>query len=499
MNIFYQQKKNFPPLAWVADVKKGCVEVISGGAVEYREGFFVEGAWSGDFNLGDFAVSEWFCGTGGKITDNRIIFSSPTHVTYSLYSAQKEEGVVVSNSGNLLMAYMGYEYDPSYVEYEADYNTILDGINVYKKDIHVLTNKKERSAIQIYYFCNLIIDEADRLTVTRKQKVKDFDSFTEYEKRLKDAMEAMVKNAQHPSRTQKYDIATAVSKGYDAPACAAIFKDLGCNTAFTFAAIGKYMEDSGVEVAEQLGYKKIVEVEATEFKKRSDVVEAQIISSGDLGSTISSCVFDDLFVHRIVLSGERGDKIWDKNAKDVNNEFKFNDFVSGLGYGEHRLWYDFISCPMPLYGASAWKSIHSISNSDEMQLWSVGSSYDRPIPRRILEERGVSRETFGIKKHGAGFIYKFDWMKRIEQRMSAAAFADFKKYVEHNKRLRPAKTISYFWKMRSIYLSKLGIGRGKMSPREIGRITNPMAPSLLIPWAGNFMIQKYKKLIEDKT
>ena len=90
-------------------------------------------------------------------------------------------------------------------------------------------------------------------------------------------------------------------------------------------------------------------------------------------------------------------------------------------------------------------------------------------------------------------------MKRIEQRMSEAAFADFKKYVEHNKRLRPAKTISYFWKMRSIYLSKLGIGRGKMSPREIGRITNPMAPSLLIPWAGNFMIQKYKKLIEDKT
>ena len=498
MKINYEIKKDFPALAWIAIVNNSNVHVICGGGVECKNKYFVEGAWSGDFGLGKFSSSEWFCGTGAEIKNDSIVFSTPTHVTYSLFSAIDEQrGVVISNSNNLLMAYLDYKYDPNYIDYEIDFNTVLDGINNYKKDIHVLTNLEEKKSIQIHYFCDLIIDSNNNFKIVQKDRINDFNSYYDYENRLKKAMSKMVKNAQDSSRIHVYDITTAISKGYDASACAAIFKDLGCNTAFTFSAVGKYIDDSGVDVAKQLGYQNIIEREATEFKKRNDIVEAHIISSGDLGSSISSCVFDDLFKHKIVLSGERGDKIWNKNADNVNDEFIFSDFVSGLGYGEHRLWIDFIPCPMPLYGATAWESIHAISNSEEMQCWSVSNSYDRPIPRRIVEECGVKRDSFGMRKHGAGFTYKFDWMNRIRSRMSPTAFDSFKQYVEENKKFNIKETISYFYKMKSVYLSKVGLKTKRITPGEIGKIANPMSSSLLIPWAGNLMIKKYKKLIEE--
>jgi hypothetical protein len=56
-----------------------------------------------------------------------------------------------------------------------------------------------------------------------------------------------------------------------------------------------------------------------------------------------------------------------------------------------------------------------------MKKWQLNNNYDRPIPRRIIEEAGVPRELFGLNKHGAGFIYKYDWLKIIKTRMSKAA------------------------------------------------------------------------------
>lgn len=47
MNIFYQQKKNFPPLAWVADVKKSRVEVISGGVLNAEKVFLLKAHGAG--------------------------------------------------------------------------------------------------------------------------------------------------------------------------------------------------------------------------------------------------------------------------------------------------------------------------------------------------------------------------------------------------------------------------------------------------------------------
>lgn len=243
-------------------------------------------------------------------------------------------------------------------------------------------------------------------------------------------MQHFAQNAKSPKRRLSYELVTTISKGYDAPCCAAIAKAAECDTAVTFNETGKYIGDSGVEVAERLGYSKVIERVAMAYKKRDDYIEAYYVCTGELGSAISFSAFDEDFRNKAVLAGIRGDLIWGIESKDRNNNFRFTNILSQLGYSESRLWVGYIHVPMPLFGASAWESIYNIFISDEMKPWSLENDYDRPIPRRIVEESGVPRQLFGVDKHGAGFNYHFDWLKRIENKMSEASAKDFEAYVK---------------------------------------------------------------------
>ena len=88
----YKHIENLPPLAWLAEIKGGIVKVIYGSMVEVMENWFVEGAWSGEFEQGDFLEANWFCGTGARNCGDKIVFSTPTHVTYGLYSVENLMG-----------------------------------------------------------------------------------------------------------------------------------------------------------------------------------------------------------------------------------------------------------------------------------------------------------------------------------------------------------------------------------------------------------------------
>ena len=92
MQIQYTEIKDLPSLAWFAEIKDGKVEVIHGSHVENSDTWFVEGAWSGDFSKGNFIQSDWFCGTGGLLREDRIIFSTPTHVTSGLFMSKISGG-----------------------------------------------------------------------------------------------------------------------------------------------------------------------------------------------------------------------------------------------------------------------------------------------------------------------------------------------------------------------------------------------------------------------
>ena len=440
MELIYYSNEKIAPLSWCAFVNGKTVHVCCGNAVETRDEFFVEGAWDGSFSAAGFPYAEWFCGSGGRVDKDKIIFSTPTHVTSALYTIKDYwGGYWVSNSLYLLMALTGFSYDPQYKEYEKDFNSILEGIKHYKKSI--FTNPP--GDIQINYFRNIEVTDDGTVIVSIKDSVAHFNDFQDYVMRLNGSIKHLVENAKDPNRKQQYGIVTTISKGYDAPCCAVIAKNAGCDTAVTFKAEGKYAKDSGVEIARELGYTKIVERDALEYLHRDDLVEAEYICSGELGAQISFSAFDKDFEGNLVFTGERGDSIWGVDNPICNDEFHFVDVLNHLGSCERRLWIGYISVPMPLYGATAWTSIQRISQSKEMAFWSLGNDYDRPIPRRICEEAGLKRDMFGISKHGAGFLYRYDSLRRMKSRMSPATGNAFEDYLRKNAHYNPIEVINY--------------------------------------------------------
>lgn len=492
----YKHIENLPPLAWHAKIKGGIVEVIHGSKVEVKENWFVEGAWSGEFGQGDFLEADWFCGTGARNCGDKIVFSTPTHVTYGLFFKNIGGEYRISNSLFFFMSKSDFNLDPQYLGYETDFNSITKGIERYNPHIHVIDRNGNDDNVDVYYFRHIAIDKNNRCEISKIKKVTPFADFENYYKRLIDDMRSLYSNAQDSNRKYCYGVVTMISKGYDAPCCAAVVKEIGGNTALTFSAIGKYAEDSGVDIAKKLGYQNIIEKDAVAYKNRADMPEIKYLCSGNLGDGISFSVFEEEYEGNLVFQGERGDSIYDRYSHHRNDEFHIINMQSGLSESEHRLWIGYIPVPMPLYGASAWPSLYDIANSDKMSEWQMNNNYDRPIPRRIVESAGVPREWFGIQKRGAGFSYHFDWMKRIVSRMSPKSGNDFSAYVRKHRKPYIIQKIRFFIKTYKVYLNRIGLKIKSDDIEQLSSTPNPMAARYLIPWAGEHILKQYKQILE---
>ena len=149
--------------------------------------------------------------------------------------------------------------------------------------------------------------------------------------------------------------------------------------------------------------------------------EAEFITSGMggedyvLGTLASSCA------GRIVVNGFLGGTMWQLNFAPTTTIVRKD--CSGSNMTEPRLRHGFVLLPVPFIGCTHHDQILRISQSPEMAPWRIGGEYDRPIPRRILEERGVPREAFGLVKKGYSICFNYSsvWW-------SPTALADLKRF-----------------------------------------------------------------------
>jgi hypothetical protein len=102
---------------------------------------------------------------------------------------------------------------------------------------------------------------------------------------------------------------------------------------------------------------------------------------------------------------------------------------SGCSLIEARLASGVIDCAVPYLFARSMKSINAITESSELRPWRLDNDYDRPIPRRLLEERGIPRAWFGHGKKAvacddespagdalrAVFFERSGWTERMER------------------------------------------------------------------------------------
>jgi hypothetical protein len=82
---------------------------------------------------------------------------------------------------------------------------------------------------------------------------------------------------------------------------------------------------------------------------------------------------------------------------------------------------------VPYIGCTSHPSIHRISNSIEMQPWTLGNEYDRPIPRRLVEECGIDRGLFGMKKRAVAVVVSEEG---IQNTLSPKSFEDFSAFCD---------------------------------------------------------------------
>lgn len=129
--------------------------------------------------------------------------------------------------------------------------------------------------------------------------------------------------------------------------------------------------DNGADIAHIIGFRDVRQLDADLYLHQNDLIEAQCMASGDVGSSIIFAAYKDLFKDKMVFMGIRDDSLWERNHGNVNYNQDFTDGntlqqVDHI-FTESCLEVNAVCVPIPMIGADKWKDLARISNSDEMR------------------------------------------------------------------------------------------------------------------------------------
>ena len=504
-----------PALAWAAVVPFGgdIVKVYHGNRVECSERFFVSGVWAGKFEDIGFCNSTFFCGTGGVLLQtidnqsftpphtspqtkiNSLIISTNSTPLDALYHLEKDEVLLFSNSFPCLLSVANEELDPNYLGYESAFCSSQFGTKGFVKDIPLKSGK----LLFIHRCENIYINNGRIVKIDEKKSGLWFDDYNDYKVKISETVSNLVDNSRSRYRKHVFGLVSTISQGYDAPAVSVWARECGCNEIITFNR--PHPDDCGTAIALKLGYQHIFEEDEHSYLKNKGMLEAEG-SSCCAGHTFSA--FDEITGGKLFFMGTRGDSVWARQNPNVNNDLDFsygNQFSQAcLVSQEHDYRACVVEIPVPMIGSDAWEDIHAISNSEEMLHWSVGGKYDRPIPRRLLEEMGIRRDEFGRKKQGAGSSFHFNTFKSLHKKMSHDSYQSLKHYKQHLNRNRwkwLLFSIRYYWVEMPMYLNhickKIHI-KSPFSTKKCGLVDSPTT-NLMILWGVDEMKKRYKEII----
>ncbi len=388
--------QDWAPLCWVAHIPKSSGQFSSevflshGRNVEVRAEWAVEGVWPGQFATGDFDRADLFFGSGVRIRDSRVSFVSTNSTLSRLVSTTNEQGLFVSNSLPALLVCSGGDIQLDYL----DYRVVLDRLKLGRPNLQ-LTVPLQGGDVTYTMLDDLIFDGESLELAGKSDSAHDFVSFDDYYHFMSANMEALGQNLVDPTRSWPVIPVAAISNGYDSPTVAALSRHAGCKLAFTLdrARAWKDISDSGAEIAQHLGMQpQVYERDPQNFKDEASIWAA-LGDSQDLNLTI----FDYPQPVSVLFSGFFGDALWERDSKVEIEQLRRLD-TAGMSTCEFRLWQGTIHCPVAFWAYRHGSSIKAISSLPEMAPWTLGTAYDRPICRRILETAGVPRGSFALRK-----------------------------------------------------------------------------------------------------
>ena len=383
-----------PALAWVADLAvDGSVRARCGDAVEIDGGGIIAGAWGGCFAECDFSGAATSTGTALRVAGDGLQGLVGSAGIALLHRYRSRDRLVLSNSLALALAAAGDELRPDYAFYPHMLYTITLGPDRYRREI---PTRRGRLAT---FYRSIVVDGEGHERFCPIPDMPRFGSYAEYRAVLVSETAALFANAADPARRVRYAPIVGISAGYDSPAAAVVARDAGCREAFTFRqslqGAGAH-DDSGEAIAKQLGL-PVAAFDTFAYRSRDDLPEVEFLASSFSGGNVYFAASEALLRGRVVVTGAAGDYIWGRSHASRRTPV-WPAYYGGYSINEFFLRMPALELAVPAIGASRSAALGRISRSAEMQQWSVGGQYDRPIPRRLIEEAGVPRSAFADRK-----------------------------------------------------------------------------------------------------
>jgi hypothetical protein len=413
-------------MAWCARVRRGTDEVVvsHGPWVESRDRLLFEGAWNGDYTASSPSTATACFGSGAELSDDGVLFITPTHMLERIQTVAIGDDLFVSNSLPFLLAATKDGMDPKYKFYHFELMSNMKGYRDYRKSVRTRSGRE----VRLFFHCNVLVRPDLSIEVRPKPLPPQFAGYDDYLSFLRTMVGAVATNAKDARRTKTFAPLASISSGYDSPACALLARDVGATEAVTFGqARPGYDEadDSGRDIAELIGL-RVLEFDRLEYRTMESIPEAEFLANGTGGEEVVFAPLERVLPGTLFFTGYLGDAVWNRVTRHVNTDLLML-YPGGSSLGEFRLRVGFIHFPVPTAGYIRHPSIYAISNSDAMRPWALGNDYDRPIPRRMLEEIGVSRTSFGRTKKA---ITQPLWFNEpLDRLMAPHSYSSFAAFV----------------------------------------------------------------------
>jgi hypothetical protein len=388
-----------PRLAWCAEVRAGAeaITVWHGPWVEMHDDWIVEGAWDGEFREGRFDRALALAGTGARLEGADVVFFPPTHLFGRLWWMGDARRVLVSNSLAFLLVRAGDAPDPCYRDYAWDF------VRCYRAGITDTPKTLPTAARQVCLQDVLALRVRPDLSVVVQPRADCTQpgSFTDYRARLLAVTTALVANARDPGRRRPLEPLVELSRGYDSAATAVIAAEAGCRRSVSLRdARVQPHGDSGVAIARRLGL-EAREHDRLAWRELPGLPEAEF-ALAPFGQHVVMAAAEPELEGALLISGRDGDEAWSRRPRPGLPQLRRPGATTTPGgtFAEFRLRVGFAHFALPAIGQLHHEWLHALAHSPELQPWSVGGDYDRPVARRIAEEGGIPRGMLGQRPKG---------------------------------------------------------------------------------------------------